>query len=74
MLPDIRAKVFAAGTQTDHVAPWRSVYKIRPPVDTDVSFVLTSGGLNAGIVRELDHPGRRFSLFPIVRRGKELGS
>ncbi len=49
-LRDIRVPVFAVSTTTDHVAPWRSVYKIQMLTDGDVTFVLSNGGHNAGIV------------------------
>ena len=59
---NIRAPFFVVGTERDHVAPWLSVYKIHYLSDTDVTFVLTSGGHNAGIVSEPGRPGRRYRV------------
>ncbi|WP_226886829.1 PHA/PHB synthase family protein [Nisaea nitritireducens] len=61
-LADIRAPIFAVGTVKDHVAPWRSVHKITFHPATDVTFVLTSGGHNAGIVSEPGHPRRNYQV------------
>ena len=59
-LEDVHVPIFAVGTATDHVAPWKSVFKLIHHFDTDVDFVLTSGGHNAGIVSEPGHPRRSY--------------
>jgi polyhydroxyalkanoate synthase len=61
-LTDIRVPIFAVGTVRDHVSPWRSVYKIHLLTDTEVTFLLTNGGHNAGIVSEPGHKGRSYQV------------
>ncbi len=61
-ITDISAPVFCVSTTGDHVAPWQSVYKLHLLTDTDVTFVLTSGGHNAGIVSEPGHAGRSYQI------------
>src|SRR3974390_700596 len=59
-LKDIRVPTFAVGTETDHISPWRSVYKLHLFTDNKLTFVVTNGGHNAGIVSEPNHPGRHY--------------
>ncbi|HLW23241.1 MAG TPA: alpha/beta fold hydrolase [Steroidobacteraceae bacterium] len=62
-LSAIRIPMFVVGTETDHVAPWRSVYKARGLTrSSDYTFLLTSGGHNAGIVSGPQHPRRRHRM------------
>ena len=65
-LSDIRVPLFVLGTETDHVAPWLSVYKIHQLTHGELTFALTSGGHNAGVVSGPQHPRRRFRVHTRV--------
>ena len=61
-LDAIDVPLFCVSTTKDHIAPWRSVYKLHLLTEPEVTFVLTSGGHNAGIVSEPGHEGRSFRI------------
>lgn len=61
-IQDIKVPFFVVGTESDHVAPWHSVFKLHYLTDAEITFVLTSGGHNAGIVSEPGHPHRSFRI------------
>ncbi|MBR1127844.1 alpha/beta fold hydrolase [Bradyrhizobium iriomotense] len=62
-LSDLHAPMFVVGTLHDHVAPWRSTFKVHFLADADVTFVLASGGHNAGIVAAPDEEGPSYQIF-----------
>jgi polyhydroxyalkanoate synthase len=72
-LAAIRLPLFVVGTETDHVAPWQSVYKARGLTrSADYTFLLTSGGHNAGIISGPVHPRRRHRVRTWLAAGETL--
>ena len=61
-MTDVHLPLFVVGTVRDHVSPWRSVYKIHLLTDTETTFVLASGGHNAGVVSEPGHAGHNYQI------------
>ncbi len=62
---NISVPAFIVSTERDHVAPWRSVYKINYMINSDKTFVLAHGGHNAGIVNP---PGKKSHSYRILTR------
>ncbi len=62
-LSDLHMPIFVVGTVRDHVAPWKSTYKINFLAKTDITYVLTGGGHNAGIVAPPGEEGRSYQVL-----------
>lgn len=69
-LGDIDTPIFCVATEKDHVAPWRSVYKLHYFTQAEVTFVLTDGGHNAGIANP---PGQRQRHYRVSCRPSHAG-
>jgi polyhydroxyalkanoate synthase len=65
-LGSLRLPTFMVGSVTDHVAPWRSVHKLHFLSPAEITFALTTGGHNAGIVNP-PVPGSRRSHRLLTR-------
>lgn len=62
-LANLNLPIFCVGTVADHVAPWQSVYKLHVLTPSEITFVLTTGGHNAGIVSPPGHPRRQYQIL-----------
>jgi polyhydroxyalkanoate synthase len=71
-LLDIKCPIYCLGTEHDHVAPWRSVHKLHLLADVDLTFLLTSGGHNVGIVNPPGVAGRSYQVLTRKHDGKYL--
>ncbi len=71
-LSNLDVDICAVGTERDHVAPWKSVYKIHHLTDADITFVLTNGGHNAGIISEPGHKRRHYRIATTAHADRYL--
>ncbi len=71
-LSDIEHPIFCVATTSDHIAPWHSVFKLHLLTDSELTFVLTKGGHNAGIVSEPGREGRHFRILTRPEAGRYL--
>ena len=68
-LAQLQMPLFVVGTQRDHISPWTSVYKLHHLCDAEITFVLTTGGHNAGIISEPGHPKRSYQMTTRATNG-----
>jgi len=68
-LSNIKLPTFMVGTLTDHVAPWHSVHKLHYLSPAEITFALTSGGHNVGIVNPPSPTSKR--KYQLLTRPKD---
>jgi polyhydroxyalkanoate synthase len=68
-MKNIKTPVFALGAERDHIAPWRSVYKIELYGSSDTTFALSGGGHNQSVVSPPGKPGAYYRVRT-TRRGR----
>jgi polyhydroxyalkanoate synthase len=72
-LSELHMPMFVVGTLRDNVAPWKSTYKINFLADADITYVLTSGGHNAGIVAPPAEEGHSYQVLAKKAHDPYLG-
>jgi polyhydroxyalkanoate synthase len=72
-LSDLHLPMFVLGTRRDTVAPWLSVYKLHLLADAEITFCLTGGGHNAGVVNPpLASGGHGYQIATRAHDGRYL--
>lgn len=69
---NVKTPIFCVATVADHVAPWGSVYKLHYLTPAEITFVLTSGGHNAGIVSPPSRTDRSYQMLTREHDGHYL--
>jgi polyhydroxyalkanoate synthase subunit PhaC len=73
-LSDLHMPMFVVGTLRDHVAPWKSPHKIHfLAADADITYALTSGGHNAGVVAPPGEEGHSCQVLTKQADGRYVG-
>ncbi|QRZ15879.1 polyhydroxyalkanoic acid synthase [Paracoccus methylovorus] len=71
-LRNIRAPIFAVGTEDDYVTPWSSVYRLHCLCDAELTFVLADRDHLAGIIHDPAQPGSHYRIATRRRNGAYL--
>jgi polyhydroxyalkanoate synthase len=58
----VAAPIFLVSTEKDHIAPWKSVYKLHYLTGSEITFALANKGHNGGIISEPGHKGREYRI------------
>lgn len=68
-ISDIKAPIFVADTERDHLATWHAVYNIHQLVNTDITFLLTKGGYYTQSDNEPREPNRSYQIGTAKKKG-----
>jgi polyhydroxyalkanoate synthase len=70
-LRDIDMDLYSVGTEKDHIAPWKSVYRIPHFVTSPIKFVLSSSGHIAGVINPPDENKGKYFTDGILGKGAD---
>ncbi|MBI3699759.1 MAG: polyhydroxyalkanoic acid synthase [Afipia sp.] len=72
-LSELRMPMFVVATLHDHIAPWKSTFKIHFLANADVTYVLANGGHNAGIVAPPAEAGHSYQVTTTAAAAPYVG-